>query len=241
MSMVCMAMSDERASETTSPVSGDIATLGAPANDPSGSISLERLTHAGRAEVFGHFMALDPYDRALRFGGSVSKTRVERYVNDMDFAGDIVLGLRDDEDRLIGLAQICAVPSDVGKCAEIAFSLDPSWRGRGYGKLLMQRVVEWAHCAGITRLIAQVCSENRPMLGVFMKAEMKLALLGDDEVLATLDLDWSQQKTPSAAPQATAESAAAAGLTGQFGADVPLPYRAVQRGHFRSSEAPHFA
>jgi acyl-CoA synthetase (NDP forming)/GNAT superfamily N-acetyltransferase len=54
--------------------------------------------------------------------------------------------------------------------AEVAFVVEDAHQGRGVGSLLLEHLAEAARTVGITRFVAEVLPENRPMLRVFHEA-----------------------------------------------------------------------
>jgi RimJ/RimL family protein N-acetyltransferase len=144
-----------------------------------------RLGSVDRAAVRRHMQALGRQGCELRFGAALAADAIERYVAGMDFERDLILGLRAQDGSLCGLVEILRIGRS--ETAEIAFSVDPAWRGRGLGKALMQLAMTSARMHAIGRIVAQVSPVNRPMLAILRRAGMRLAL-ADGELVGTLDL-----------------------------------------------------
>jgi RimJ/RimL family protein N-acetyltransferase len=145
----------------------------------------ERLTCHARADVLMHFSSLSPGDLALRFSATMTAASLERYAAALDFGRDVIVAARDGSGAVVGIAQLMPFASDQGKAAEIAFSVTPAARGCGLGKRLMEEAIGCAHAHGVTRLVAQICPENAPMLAVLRGAGMSLTR-EDGEIVGTL-------------------------------------------------------
>jgi GNAT superfamily N-acetyltransferase len=73
--------------------------------------------------------------------------------------------------------------------AEVAFSVADDWQGRGLGGLLMAHLIAIARQQGLRQFVAEVLSENAPMLAVFRKSGLPMATRRESGVVhATLDL-----------------------------------------------------
>ncbi|MBX6750914.1 MAG: GNAT family N-acetyltransferase, partial [Micromonosporaceae bacterium] len=72
-------------------------------------------------------------------------------------------------DRLVALGQYERLgPSSPD--AEVAFAVEDAYQGRGIGTLLLEYLAAAARAAGISRFVAEVLPENRPMLRVLTDA-----------------------------------------------------------------------
>jgi RimJ/RimL family protein N-acetyltransferase len=58
--------------------------------------------------------------------------------------------------------------------AEIAFAVVDEYQGRGIGNALLRHLVTIARQAGLRELVAEVLSENQPMLKVFEKSGLPI-------------------------------------------------------------------
>jgi GNAT superfamily N-acetyltransferase len=66
---------------------------------------------------------------------------------------------------IIGVARFDRLPDRTG--AEVAFVVSDSWRGRGLGSSLFQRLAELARTLGIEHFRAEVLATNARMLRLF--------------------------------------------------------------------------
>jgi GNAT superfamily N-acetyltransferase len=67
--------------------------------------------------------------------------------------------------------------------AEVAFMVVDDYQGLGIGAALMAHLAAIAHAAGIRELIADVLSDNAPMLAVFKKSGFPLSTKRESGVL----------------------------------------------------------
>jgi acetyltransferase len=51
-----------------------------------------------------------------------------------------------------------------GTEAEFAIIVDPAMKGKGVGRRLMERIVDWARCKRLSAVYGQILAENAPML-----------------------------------------------------------------------------
>ena len=73
--------------------------------------------------------------------------------------------------------------------AEVAFTVIDAYQGKGLGTLLLKHLIAIARSAGIRQFIAEVLSENRPMLDIFRHSGLPMSVQSGGEVAhVTLDL-----------------------------------------------------
>lgn len=150
-------------------------------------LAFEPLGAQSRDEVLTHLRQLSPADLNLRFSATMTEAALARYTANLDFNRDSFVAARARDGELTGLAQVMPIGSDQGAAAEVAFSLAPAARGKGWGSRLMREAVAVAQMRGITRLIAQVCPQNAPMLTILRGAGMSITR-EDCEMVGTLNL-----------------------------------------------------
>jgi RimJ/RimL family protein N-acetyltransferase len=73
--------------------------------------------------------------------------------------------------------------------AEVAFAVIDQYQGQGIGTALMRRLADTARAAGLRELVAEILSENIPMLKVFEKSGLRLRTKREAQVVhAVLEL-----------------------------------------------------
>lgn len=137
---------------------------------------LERLDAADRGSLLAHFRSLDAEDRRLRFGLPVSDDHIGRYVQAIDFARDVVFGVRMADDRWIGIGHLVLH----GTPAELGLSVLPDARGRGLGAAIFRFAVAHAARAGVGRLYMHCLTENRSIMSIARAAGMAIRSEGGE-------------------------------------------------------------
>ena len=97
------------------------------------------------------------------------------YFLDIDFVKHVALVVVADEDgrpTLIGGARYYVV--EPGK-AEIAFGLIDEYQGKGIGSALIRHLATIGREAGLHELVAEVLSDNLPMLRVFERSGLAMS------------------------------------------------------------------
>ena len=64
--------------------------------------------------------------------------------------------------------------------ATFAVVVDPSWKGQGLARHLMERLFEWGRAVGMKEIVGQVLTDNRPMLGFMRALGFRLSASADD-------------------------------------------------------------
>lgn len=70
------------------------------------------------------------------------------------------------EDAIVGVVRAALDPSAAPPCAEFAILVRSDVKGRGLGKLLLERLIEWANDAGIDTLVGETDPYNERLLGL---------------------------------------------------------------------------
>ena len=110
------------------------------------ALSFARLRAVDRSRALEHLLGLPEADRRLRFGHGGTAT-IERYIGEMDFDREIVLGAFGPQRLLVALAH---VPIRAG-VAELGLSVAPGWRRIGVGLSLADQALS-AACRSGARL-----------------------------------------------------------------------------------------
>lgn len=148
---------------------------------------MEFLTHSlrrhERNDFTDHLLALGAEDRRLRFASPRSDDTIREYVDGIDFARDAVMGVYDDELKLLGAAHVARGPG----YAEVGVSVLAGHRGRGIGNALLARSRLHARNWGLAELFTHCASDNRAMMNLARKHGMR-ALVESGEADAFVDV-----------------------------------------------------
>ena len=128
------------------------------------------------------------YRRFLGAKHGFSEREVAFFSN-VDFINHVALVAvmpEDGRETIVGGARyIVAQPG----AAEVAFTVVDDYQGLGIGRALMSHLAAIAHAAGIRELIADVLSDNAPMLAIFKKSGFPVSTRRESGVLhVTLQL-----------------------------------------------------
>ena len=77
--------------------------------------------------------------------------------------------------RIVAVATAEAGATEDAATAEVAFLVADPWHGRGLGSLMLEHLAARGRDLGIRRFTAEVLSDNRAMLGVFVDAGFSLS------------------------------------------------------------------
>jgi RimJ/RimL family protein N-acetyltransferase len=147
--------------------------------------------------ILDHFRALSPLDRALRFRREQADDAwVDRYVVELDFARQTLLGISAADGTVVALLQVCRFRYGGRASAELAFSVHPLWRGCGLAHRLMRLALAHARTCGLGLLIANVAPHNSAMHAVLAACGMRFTQEEGDLVGA---LEVAQGGIPLAA------------------------------------------
>jgi acetate---CoA ligase (ADP-forming) len=114
------------------------------------------------------FARLSDRSRYLRFHGfpALGQKLVTPFVDpDWDERGALIGCF---EGRIVALANYARLRDR--RAAEVAFTVEDDFQGRGIGTRLLEQIVELAGAVGIEEFVAEVLPENRNMLVVFRDA-----------------------------------------------------------------------
>ena len=122
-----------------------------------------------RDRILAHLLELPPHDRYLRFGYAASDAQIARYVEQLNFERDEVLGIFNRRLRLLAMAHLAYLAAEPGQAelrAEFGVAVSANARGRGYGSRLFDLAVLHARNRGVRTLVIHALSENTPMLRI---------------------------------------------------------------------------
>jgi RimJ/RimL family protein N-acetyltransferase len=162
-----------------------------PAVPPSGSalrrwwtrtrratVIVKQLQERDRRRMLRHFMDLDDSDRLLRFGTVLPDEQLTKYVTNIDFSRDVVLGVYNNVFRLVAVGHLAFAPKTTvtskERVAEFGVSVSKSARGLGIGSRLFERAAMHCRNQDVDTLYMQCLSSNRVMMHIAKKAGMQI-------------------------------------------------------------------
>ena len=166
------------------PVAPDAAPCGPPPGRAPGTwVPIRSLAPRHRERIAEHLLALAEHDRYLRFGYLASDDQIMKYVQQIDFDRDEVLGIFNRRLRLLAMAHLAYQPGDrrlAASCAEFGVSVAALARGRGYGKRLFDLAALHARNRGVHTLLIHALSENTAMLRIARSAGAEVVREGGE-------------------------------------------------------------
>ena len=143
-----------------------------PAPERPSWVPIRSLAPRHRDRIGQHLLALPEADRYLRFGYAASDEQILRYVEQLNFDRDELLGIFNRRLRLLAMAHVAYSPDDqpAASCAEFGVSVAANARGRGYGRRLFDLAALHARNRGVQTLLIHALSENAAMLRIARQA-----------------------------------------------------------------------
>jgi RimJ/RimL family protein N-acetyltransferase len=137
---------------------------------------VRELDDTHRAAALSHFLALEADDRHLRFGSPTSDAIIERYVANLNFSCDALVGVFNGAQDLVGIAHLAYVPSanDGTRSAEFGVSVLHDDRHRGLGAPLLARAAVHARNTHIDTLFVHCLAKNKAMMHLAHKLGMRV-------------------------------------------------------------------
>ena len=137
------------------------------------------------------------YTRFFGYKDDVSDAELARIIG-ADFERAVALlvtiGTGADEVVVGGASYVVVDPAATERSAELAFTVEEDFQGRGIASLLMRHIIAIARSKGLAQLEADVLSRNLPMLSVFRHCGLPMTVRQEGDVIhAILSL-------PKAAP-----------------------------------------
>ncbi|WP_198370960.1 bifunctional acetate--CoA ligase family protein/GNAT family N-acetyltransferase, partial [Roseomonas rosulenta] len=125
---------------------------------------------AAHAEAFRRLSSEDVRYRFFSALGELSAAQIARMTQidyDREMAFVAVERVATGPERTVGVSRLIRDPG--GAEAEFAVIVDPTWKGQGLARHLMERLFEWGREVGVREVTGQVLAENAPMLA-FVRA-----------------------------------------------------------------------
>ena len=130
-----------------------------------------RATEQHFHDLAGHFLALSPTDRLLRFGWAITDAQIVAYVESLLCSNDTVLVV---PEPLRGISGVLHFES-MGSGVTLGLSVSARSRGLGIGMLLLQRAKLLARAQGLRTLYARNLSVNAPLQRLTLRLGMMVA------------------------------------------------------------------
>jgi RimJ/RimL family protein N-acetyltransferase len=128
-------------------------------------------------EVFANLDEESFYRRFLGPKKELTEAELAQFT-DLDFTqvvGLVATVRTDGGEALIAGGRFAEIP-DSGGSAELAFTTDKRYRGRGLAHLILHHLACIARELGITRFAGAVLADNQPMLGVLRSCGLPMHL-----------------------------------------------------------------
>ncbi len=142
--------------------------------------SIRKLWVADTAAFRDHLLRLDPQTRRNRFAMSAGDDFIKRYA-ESSFALDTLIHGVFVGGELVGVGELRSIGRS-HEDAEAAFSVEGDWQGRGFGSLLMERVLLAARNRRIKRLYMNCLASNGSMQRLARRAGADLVYEAGDVV-----------------------------------------------------------
>jgi acetyltransferase len=133
------------------------------------------------------FDKMSPGDIRLRFfspSRALSKPLLAR-LTQIDYDREMAFVLL-DKDEMIGVARLSADPDNAK--AEFALTIRTDRQGRGLGRFLMQKLMNYARARGIAEMFGDVLIENEWMLALCREMGFEVGVPSSGVIRATLKL-----------------------------------------------------
>lgn len=136
-----------------------IALAPSPDHKPPRGVRLRILGRDDISLLVDHLTGLDARGRVDRFNGATDPEWIEGYARRCIGHGVMVIAA-EIEHHVIGVAEMHPIKLDA---AEVAFSVDAKWRGRGVGAALFALILEAAWSRGLDEIEITTHSRNEAM------------------------------------------------------------------------------
>lgn len=126
------------------------------------------------------FLRLRPEDIRWRFFSPMKELPPEQIarMTQVDYDREMAFVAVDAQARTVGVSRLIRSPDGD---AEFAVIVDPSWKGRGLGRVLMRRIIDWGRQVGVQRVVGLVLADNAPMIGFVRALGFSARRLPDEE------------------------------------------------------------
>ncbi len=133
-----------------------------------------------------HLNRLDREDLHLRFGGYLSPSAVERYVDNLSWMSGVVL-VWEVDGEVRGCGELVNDRTVLPSAAEFAVTIEHAWQGQGAGLALMHAALLVARNRGLRRVHLLCLAENPRMMRLARACGAKLTW-EEGEILGEIEL-----------------------------------------------------
>jgi acetyltransferase len=154
-------------------------------------VEIRPLVPADRERLAVAFARLGEETRRRRFRGLASQLPegdLDRLTQIDHHHHEALAAIAPGTGRIVGVARFITLPDDP-RAAEVAIAVDDEWQGDGIGHSLMSELVGRARAEGVTRFLAYVSADNRPVLSWIARAGGVAETYDGDETLYSIALD----------------------------------------------------
>jgi GNAT superfamily N-acetyltransferase len=144
----------------------NIRSIAKPSSIEVGDVALHlrQLGTSDSRAIEQHLLGLAPLDRRARFFGELTDEAISAYARRLDRSRAVLIGAFETGECLVGLAE--AHPTDAVRTVEVAVSINPAFRRRGLGQLLVARAVMAAFARGAQSAEFDFAPGNRPVVSM---------------------------------------------------------------------------
>jgi len=130
------------------------------------------------AEAFKNLESESVYTRFFQHKSELTDEEL-KIVAEVDFENTVALVVTipasGDEETIIGAGRyILYEPPNVQRSAEIAFTVEEDYQGRGIASRILRHLIHIAREKGVSQFEADVLAENKAMLGVFARTGLPM-------------------------------------------------------------------
>jgi GNAT superfamily N-acetyltransferase len=154
-------------------------------------VEIRPLAPADRDRLAEGFSHLSEETRRRRFRGLASQLAerdLDRLTQIDHHHHEALAAIAAGTGRIVGVARFITLPDDP-HAAEVAIAVDDEWQGHGIGRTLISELVGRARAEGVTRFLAYVSADNRPVLGWIARAGGVAEAYDGDETVYSIALD----------------------------------------------------
>ncbi len=157
-------------------------------------VTIRTLRPDDRPRLIAAFRALDPQSVYTRFFeyrtevplGEIDEALAADFAREVALVATVAAGA---DEIIIGGARYFVFTAEGERRAEVAFTVEEDYQGRGLAGRLLGHLAEIARAQGIKRLVADVLPVNAAMLAVFARSGLPMTTeRGEDAVQVTLSL-----------------------------------------------------